>query len=111
MRWGYANKLGPFELWDALGVEATVRRMEQEQRPVPANVDRMLASGAKSFYQATEEARRPRTRYYDLRRERISDAGGTARHSRAGADEEGARRRQIEPGGFAYRCRRRRGLP
>jgi 3-hydroxyacyl-CoA dehydrogenase len=66
MRWGYANKLGPFEMWDALGVEATVRRMEREQRPVPANVERMLASGATSFYQATEEARRPRTRYYDL---------------------------------------------
>jgi len=68
MRWGYANKLGPFEMWDALGVEATVRRMEREQRPVPANVERMLASGAKSFYQAADEAGSPHTRYYDLAR-------------------------------------------
>ena len=29
MRWGYANKLGPFELWDALGFEATVARMRE----------------------------------------------------------------------------------
>jgi 3-hydroxyacyl-CoA dehydrogenase len=67
MRWGYANKLGPFELWDALGVETTVRRMESEQREVPANVERMLASGAQSFYQADKaESGLPRTRYYDL---------------------------------------------
>ena len=32
MRWGYANTLGPFELWDALGVEDTVARM-RERRP------------------------------------------------------------------------------
>jgi 3-hydroxyacyl-CoA dehydrogenase len=29
MRWGYANSLGPFELWDALGVEETVARMRK----------------------------------------------------------------------------------
>ena len=28
MRWGYANALGPFEIWDALGFEATARRIE-----------------------------------------------------------------------------------
>jgi 3-hydroxyacyl-CoA dehydrogenase len=66
MRWGYANKLGPFELWDALGVADTVRRLESEQRPVPASVQRMLAGGAASFYQAADEQRRPRTRYFDL---------------------------------------------
>jgi 3-hydroxyacyl-CoA dehydrogenase len=27
MRWGYANALGPFEMWDALGFEATARRI------------------------------------------------------------------------------------
>ena len=37
MRWGYANKLGPFELWDALGFEATTRRMESEGRSFPEN--------------------------------------------------------------------------
>ena len=28
MRWGYANKLGPFELWDALGFVDVVTRLE-----------------------------------------------------------------------------------
>src|SRR5579859_5790555 len=44
MRWGYANKLGPFEIWDAVGFEATARRMENE-RPIPENVHRMLSAG------------------------------------------------------------------
>ncbi len=50
MRWGYANKLGPFELWDALGFEAVVDRLESEHRELPANIQTMLAAGAKSFY-------------------------------------------------------------
>jgi 3-hydroxyacyl-CoA dehydrogenase len=54
MRWGYANSLGPFELWDALGVEETVARMRQEQRHIPENVEKMLCSGAKSFYEAPD---------------------------------------------------------
>ncbi len=66
MRWGYANSLGPFELWDALGVEATVARMRQEQRPIPENVEKMLASGAKSFYEAPDHDRRPHHEYFDL---------------------------------------------
>ena len=36
MRWGYAHKLGPFELWDALGVPETVDRMDKEGRTLPA---------------------------------------------------------------------------
>ncbi len=66
MRWGYANALGPFELWDALGVEDTVRRMEAERRPVPAAVEKMLSSGAKSFYRPAGVDREPRTEYFDL---------------------------------------------
>ena len=55
MRWGYANGLGPFELWDALGVRETVARMEKERRAIPASVEKMLASGATSFYRAADE--------------------------------------------------------
>ena len=64
-RWGYANSLGPFELWDALGVEETVARMRQEQRQIPENVEKMLSTGAKSFYQVPSDAR-PRHEYFDL---------------------------------------------
>src|SRR5216684_4206150 len=66
MRWGYANKLGPFELWDALGLEATARRIESEQRPLTENVQRMLSSGAKSFYRPADRDGCPRTEYFDL---------------------------------------------
>jgi 3-hydroxyacyl-CoA dehydrogenase len=66
MCWGYANTLGPFELWDALGFEATARRMEAEGRHLPDNVQRMLSAGAKSFYQAADADGQPKTQYFDL---------------------------------------------
>ena len=66
MRWGYANKLGPFELWDALGFEATARRIESEGRPLPENVHRMLSAGAKSFYRPADRDGAPHTEYFDL---------------------------------------------
>jgi 3-hydroxyacyl-CoA dehydrogenase len=50
MRWGYNWELGIFETWDAIGVEKSVARMREEGQPIPANVQQMLDSGAKSFY-------------------------------------------------------------
>ena len=50
MKWGFGWELGPFEMWDALDVAATVSRLEKEGRAVPENVRRMLAAGACSFY-------------------------------------------------------------
>jgi len=50
MRLGFNWELGPFELWDAAGVEATVARMKKEGKPVAANVERLLASGHKTWY-------------------------------------------------------------
>src|ERR1041385_3861327 len=50
MRWGFGWELGPFEVWDALGVAKSVARMKEEGVAVPANVEQMLASGATSFY-------------------------------------------------------------
>jgi 3-hydroxyacyl-CoA dehydrogenase len=50
MKWGYNFEMGPFELWDAYGVQAAVDRMEKEGLDVPANVKEMLASGAQNFY-------------------------------------------------------------
>jgi 3-hydroxyacyl-CoA dehydrogenase len=50
MRLGFNWELGPFELWDAAGVEGTVARMKKEGKPVAANVERLLASGQKSWY-------------------------------------------------------------
>ncbi|MGX8235753.1 3-hydroxyacyl-CoA dehydrogenase NAD-binding domain-containing protein [Exiguobacterium undae] len=50
MKWGFGWKMGPFETWDALGVEKTVVKMKQDGYDVPAWVDEMLASGVTSFY-------------------------------------------------------------
>ena len=50
MRLGFNWELGPFELWDAAGVEATVELMKKEDRPVAANVEQLLASGKKAWY-------------------------------------------------------------
>ena len=50
MKMGFNWELGPFELWDAAGVEATVARMKKEGKAVPSNVERLLASGQKSWY-------------------------------------------------------------
>jgi 3-hydroxyacyl-CoA dehydrogenase len=50
MRLGFNWELGPFELWDAAGLEATVARMKKEGRPVAANVEKLLAAGQKSWY-------------------------------------------------------------
>jgi 3-hydroxyacyl-CoA dehydrogenase len=50
MRWGYAWELGPFELWDALGVKETVARMQAEGRALPAWVLALAASDDPHFY-------------------------------------------------------------
>jgi 3-hydroxyacyl-CoA dehydrogenase len=65
MRNGFAWELGPFELWDAAGVEASVARMKKEGRPIAANVEKLLASGAKSWY--ADDPKTPSGRkYWDL---------------------------------------------
>jgi 3-hydroxyacyl-CoA dehydrogenase len=50
MRWGYSWDLGPFELWDLLGVEAIVQRMEAEDQTVAMWVRKMLDAGNTHFY-------------------------------------------------------------
>ncbi len=51
MKWGFNWDLGPFELWDAIGVERSVARMREEGETIPPLVEELLASGATSFYQ------------------------------------------------------------
>ncbi len=62
-RWGFAHEMGPFEIWDALGVAETRERMRAEGIEVPAWVDEMLATGLPTFYRYVDG--RP-TEYYDL---------------------------------------------
>ena len=53
MKLGFNWELGPFELWDAAGVEATVARMKKEGKPVAGNVEKLLASGQNSTLTGT----------------------------------------------------------
>jgi 3-hydroxyacyl-CoA dehydrogenase len=65
MRLGFAWELGPFELWDAAGVEVTVARMKKEGRPAADNVEKLVGSGKKSWY--ADDLKTPSGRaYFDL---------------------------------------------
>lgn len=50
MRWGFGWQLGPFETWDAIGLEKSVKKMEAEGTTVPEWIKEMLANGFTSFY-------------------------------------------------------------
>lgn len=65
MRLGFNWELGPFELWDAVGVEGSVARMKKEGRPVATNVEKLLSAGQKSWY-ADDPALASGRRYWDL---------------------------------------------
>jgi 3-hydroxyacyl-CoA dehydrogenase len=62
MKWGFNFQWGPFETWDAIGLEESVQKMEQEGFAVPENIKRMLESGSRQFYK-TEQGR---IFYYDF---------------------------------------------
>ena len=65
MRLGFNWELGPFALWDAAGVKATVERMRKEGRPVAAKVEKLLAAGEQSWY--TDDPQTPSGQaYFDL---------------------------------------------
>ncbi len=65
MHLGFNWELGPFELWDAVVVEATVARMKKEGKPVAANVEKLLAAGKKSWYADDPKSSSGRA-YFDL---------------------------------------------
>lgn len=52
MRWGYAHELGPFELWDALGVQKTAEAMEAAGISVAPWIKEMLNLGHETFYRS-----------------------------------------------------------
>lgn len=50
MKWGFNWELGPFERWDAIGVEESVGRMQDEGLEVPESILKMLQKGREQFY-------------------------------------------------------------
>ncbi|SFU37882.1 3-hydroxyacyl-CoA dehydrogenase/enoyl-CoA hydratase family protein [Alicyclobacillus macrosporangiidus] len=51
MKWGFNWELGPYETWDAIGLQESVARMRAEGERIPAFVEELLASGRTSFYE------------------------------------------------------------
>jgi len=51
MRWGYNWELGPFEIWDAIGLKYSIKRMEKEGEKIPHLVEQLLKKGYSSFYE------------------------------------------------------------
>lgn len=50
MKWGFNWDLGPFETWDALGVQYVVDRLKKEGRAIPKLATQVLEKGKGSFY-------------------------------------------------------------
>jgi 3-hydroxyacyl-CoA dehydrogenase len=66
MRWGYANKLGPFELWDTVGFVDVITRLETDRRMLPPAVKDALSRGVISLYRHEDRNDEPRTVYFDF---------------------------------------------
>lgn len=54
MSWGFGWEMGPFEMWDALGVAETVKRMEADGLSVPKWVTDLAKKG-KTFFRQEKE--------------------------------------------------------
>lgn len=73
MNAGFGWEMGPFEKWDALGVETTVKAMEAEGNKPAQWVYDMLQSGTKSFYKIQDGKRL----YYDIKSKSYQVIPGT----------------------------------
>uniref|UniRef100_UPI0037C0DC5D 3-hydroxyacyl-CoA dehydrogenase/enoyl-CoA hydratase family protein n=1 Tax=Flavobacterium sp. TaxID=239 RepID=UPI0037C0DC5D len=62
MKAGFGWENGPFEIWDAVGVEKGIELIKSLGKEPAAWVNDMLASGTKSFYSVKDGA----TYYYDI---------------------------------------------
>ncbi|TVZ27712.1 3-hydroxyacyl-CoA dehydrogenase [Gillisia sp. Hel_I_86] len=62
MKAGFGWQHGPFQIWDAIGVEKGIEMMKAEGEEPAAWVREMLESGSKSFYTVKEG----NTYYYDI---------------------------------------------
>ncbi len=86
MKWGFNWEAGPFEAWDALGVEESVARMKKEGKPLPPSGEE--APGGQGEILLPEEKRaalllRPEDRP-STRRSRRSPRSSSCLPSRSG---------------------------
>jgi 3-hydroxyacyl-CoA dehydrogenase len=69
MQWGFNWALGPFETWDALGVQRAAQKMEGEGQLLPPSVESVLHTDHKAFYHQENGTQR----YFDLGQNRYID--------------------------------------
>ena len=50
LKWGFNWELGPFEIWDAIGVEKSVERLKAEGVKIPEKIEEFLEQGNSTFY-------------------------------------------------------------
>jgi 3-hydroxyacyl-CoA dehydrogenase len=50
MKWGFNFEMGPFETWDAIGLETSLEKMKQDGFDVPEKIKQMIAAGHGTFY-------------------------------------------------------------
>jgi 3-hydroxyacyl-CoA dehydrogenase len=62
MKWGFGWVMGPFELWDARGVERVIGDWEKDHRAIPPLVEKLRDAGGSSFYAQAEG----RATYFDF---------------------------------------------
>jgi 3-hydroxyacyl-CoA dehydrogenase len=75
MKAGFGWQHGPFQIWDAVGVEKGIEMMKAEGEEPAAWVKEMLESGSKSFYNVKEG----NTYYYDIpKKEQVKVPGQDA---------------------------------
>ena len=54
-RWGFNWDLGPFEIWDAIGLEESVERMKAEGEVIPKWIEKKLSKGETNFYSPADK--------------------------------------------------------
>ena len=62
IRWGFAWEFGPFEMWNAIGVERMARALERDDKEMPPLAKKILATSKKVFY----ETEKGSTKYFDV---------------------------------------------
>ncbi|MBC8172631.1 MAG: 3-hydroxyacyl-CoA dehydrogenase [Chitinophagales bacterium] len=73
MKAGFGWEMGPFETWDTLGVENTIKEMEAAGTKPAQWVYEMIAAGNKSFYKIEGGKKK----YYDIQSKTYLDIPGT----------------------------------
>jgi 3-hydroxyacyl-CoA dehydrogenase len=54
-KWGFSHEMGPFEIWDAIGVADSIPQFEAAGYPVAQWVKDMVAAGNSTFYHRDEK--------------------------------------------------------